>query len=39
MIVPSSQISEHQKDNSSSHECPYCKIQGYDIGFDNTDTE
>jgi hypothetical protein len=35
-IVPSSQISEHQEDNSSTH-CPYCSINGYDPGFNNTD--
>lgn len=34
-IVPSSQIS-HQE-NSSTHICPYCHIQGYSMGFCNTD--
>jgi hypothetical protein len=36
-IVPSSQIAEHQEESSSNHKCPYCDIQGYGMGFNNTD--
>jgi hypothetical protein len=36
-IVPSSQIVECQARAFSSHRCPYCSINGYDIEFDSTD--
>ncbi|MGC1133595.1 MAG: hypothetical protein WA941_12295 [Nitrososphaeraceae archaeon] len=36
-IVPSSQISEQQVANSSTHRCPYSSIKGHTVTFSNTD--